>query len=120
MKIEYLALAVARTCGAFDPTTEAFKLNNPGLLKAYSVKHIDDMHNGYRRFASWQAGFKALCFDLTLKCAGESRAGLCTDSPLSSLLNMWEIKEPRKTLLFLQRSLNDETITASTPLEYFK
>lgn len=119
MKIEYLALAIAKTCGAFDPTTTAFRLNNPGLLKVYSVKHVDTMHDGFRRFLSWQAGFKALCFDLMLKCGGESRSKLERSTPLSSLLNMWEIKDSRKTILFLQRGIGDETISEQTPLEYF-
>lgn len=119
MKIEHLALALAKTCGAFDPTTEAYKLNNPGLLRAYSAKHIDDMENGLRRFPSHSAGFKALCFDLSLKCSGNSRAKLTPTTALSALLNMWGIKETRKTLLFLQRALRDETISNETPLGYF-
>lgn len=116
-KIESLALAITKTTGGFDPTTEAYQLCNPGLLKAYSEKQKAD--GTYRRFKQWQAGFKALTFDLFLKCSGNSRSRLTGASPLTSLLELWEIKDARKVVLFLQRSLNDATINESTQLEYF-
>lgn len=119
MKIEQLALAIAKSCGAFNPESEAFKLNNPGLLTVYSVKHASEMENGKRRFASFSAGFRALVFDLQLKCSGKSRSKLKVDSPLTSLLGMWEVVDSRKFVLFLRRACNDETITEQTKLEYF-
>ena len=119
MKIEPLALAIARTCGAFTPDSEAFQLNNPGLLRAFSDRHKDEAHQGHRRFLSWQAGFKALCYDLTLKCAGESRSKLLRTDPLYRLLGIWEIKQFNKTVNFLRRAIGDENITENTPLEYF-
>lgn len=116
-KIESLALAIVKSNGGFDPQTEAFQLSNPGLLRSYSEKQKLD--GPYRRFKQWQAGFKALNFDLLLKCSGNSRARLTGASPLTSLLEMWEIKDARKVVLFLQRSLNDSTINENTQLEYF-
>lgn len=117
--IEHLALAIVRTTGGFTADSEAFQLNNPGLLRAFSNRHQDESYQGYRRFMSWQAGFKALVYDLTLKCSGESRAQLQRESPLFILLEMWQVKEPRKTVNFLRHACNDESITELTPLEYF-
>lgn len=117
--IEHLALAIIRTCGGFTPDSEAFQLNNPGLLRAFSVNHRPDSYKGYRRFLSWQGGFKALIFDLTLKCGGKSNASVEKVSQLKDLLALWEIKETRKTLNFLRRSCNDQSISDSTSLEYF-
>lgn len=116
-KIESLALAITKTTGGFDPQSEAFQLNNPGLLRSFSEKHKSEGH--YRSFNQWQAGFKALCFDLTLKCSGNSRSELKQEDPLRYLLNVWEIKDNRKITLFLQRALNDSSINENTSLEYF-
>lgn len=114
-KIESLALAISKTCGAFDPTSEAFQLNNPGLLKVHSSKGVGEL----RKFKQWQAGFKALNFDLLLKCSGNSRAKLDGFTPLFILLDLWEIKAAKNVVLFLQRALSDTTINENTQLEYF-
>lgn len=117
--IEHLALAISKTCGGFTSESEAFQLNNPGLLKAFSPNHKADAYRGYRRFLSWQGGFKALIFDLTLKCEGRSNASVNNLSPLKDLLELWEIKDSRKTVNFLRHACADQTITELTPLEYF-
>lgn len=117
--IEHLALAIIKTTGGFTADSEAFQLNNPGLLRAFSYRHQDEAYKGYRRFLSWQAGIKALVYDLTLKCSGQSHSHLQKDSPLRMLLELWEIKQPKKTVNFLRFACNDKSITDLTPLEYF-
>jgi hypothetical protein len=117
--LEHLAIAICKTTGGFTAESTAFQLHNPGLLKAFAPKHQDDSYRGYRRFSSWQAGFKALVFDLSVKCSGKSHASVKEWSTIKDLLGLWEIKEPRKIINFLRRACGDESINENTSLEYF-
>lgn len=114
-KLESLALAIATTNGGFDVSSEAWGANNPGSLKSFKAGQVGTV----RRFLSWSAGFKALVFDLQLKCSGESRAHIEADSPLSALLLLFGIKEPRKVANWLKRAIGDESISADTQIHYF-
>lgn len=117
MKLEKLALILARINGGLNPDSEAFRLNNPGLLKAFG-KHITEAVNGFRVFASWEAGFHALVHDLGVKCSGKSRTFLKASSPLRDLLALWDIKEPRKVSGYVSRAIGAE-VTPETPLSFF-
>jgi len=94
-------------------------------LQSRTAAHILESHvpgewdEGLRAFRSWADGLKALTFDLETKCSGQSRTHLDPEGSLKNLLNMWGIKVPRKAVTFLRRALEDETIEASTPVEWF-
>ncbi|HEX3682201.1 MAG TPA: hypothetical protein VHU83_06630 [Bryobacteraceae bacterium] len=116
-KIEALALCIASVSGAFTPGSEAMRLNNPGLLRAFSMRV--EAEDGLRKFGSWYAGFKALCFDLQTKCSGKSRAHIAAESPLKDLLKLWDIRSCHGQVNFLRRAIDDAAITDETPLSYF-
>lgn len=119
-KIEALADAIAYYCAAHDPTSIAFRNRNPGLLMAISPKHSRDEH-GYRVFASFVDGYRALLFDLQVKCSGRSNAKLTPESTLTDLLNAMKHRKGMADSVasYLRKALEDESISAETPLAYF-
>ena len=119
-RIEALALVITKFNGGFTPDDPAMQLNNPGRLRVFSCRTLPTVaEGGMRSFKSWADGFKALVYDLGVKCSGQSRTKLKPDSALKDLLGVWGFKDTRKAVLYLRRSLYDETITNHTPISWF-
>lgn len=121
--IEALVDAIGHCNGINSPESEAYRLRNPLLLKSFARpgKHfLDD--KGRRVFDSFQAGYKASCFDIQLKITGKSRAGLKPDDAIVNLLGCYGLKEKLaqdKIVNWLRKALQDISISANTPLAYF-
>jgi hypothetical protein len=120
-RLEILALSIAKATGGFDsPESEAFKLRNPGLLRTYRPeKKTDSEHR--RVFSSFMGGFKALTADLQAKCSGKNRK-ITPENSLSELLALLGFPNSQavhKIVVFINRSLGNETVAGSTPISFF-
>jgi hypothetical protein len=120
-RLEALADSIANLNDYSNPESEAYQLRNPGLLRAFTIRHAAD-EMGRRIFPCSVDGYQALLFDLTKKCLGESRSKLKPDDPVSSLL-LKGFSQPLSAeeyvLCFLQRALPKSNITARTPVKFF-
>ena len=122
-RVEALVDAIGKIKGASDPSSEAYKLRNPLLIKSFAKpgKHETD-DQGRRVFSSWLSGLKASYFDCHLKISGNSRAGLKPTDALANVLGVYGIKELggiKAVVLFLRKALDDESISKDTELSYF-
>ena len=119
-RIECLADALAKMNGWHDPFSDAYKLRNPGMLRAFSPKHAKN-ENGYRVFNSFPSGYDNLVLDLRIKCAGNSHSRLKPDDTLVNLVACYGYPKGSATYLkkFLRHALKDENIMESTPLGWF-
>ena len=121
IKLEMVCLAVGKLNGAFDdPESKAFRLCNPLLLKTYRPEKKVDSEN-YRIFTSVMGGFKAGIADLQAKSGGKNHR-LSEDNTLRDLLVLYGFANEqtvKKIVLFLRRSLQDENISANTPIKWF-
>lgn len=122
-KIEAIVDAIGRLNGIGNPESDAYRLRNPILQLSFARpgKHEVDNH-GRRVFDSFLAGYKAATFDISLKAAGHSRAGLRSTDTLANLLGCFGLKEKLgidQVVNFLRKALSDPQISAKTPLSYF-
>jgi hypothetical protein len=119
-RIECLADAFSRLNGYHDPFSIAYKNRNPGLLKAFSLKHTKD-ENGFRVFNSFSSGYDNLCQDLLIKCSGASHSRLKTTDTLKDLVKFFgnDAAATRGVKNFLRHALHDDTILESQPLGWF-
>lgn len=123
-KTEVLLDAISKLNGASaDPESDAYKLRNPLLIKSFARpgKHETDSQ-GRRIFSSFLNGYKAGLFDLELKISGKSRARVTVESTLEQLLACYEIRTKmaiEHVVSFVRRALNDQSISASTPISFF-
>lgn len=122
IRLESLALAIGNINGCFDtPDAKAFKLRNPGLLRSYRPeKKVDSDH--YREFTSVMGGYKALLADILAKCSAKNHK-LTPDNTLRDLLGMYGFSDDRATrkiILFMQKSLSDESVTLNTKLSWLQ
>jgi len=121
IRLEALCLAIGKLNGCFDdPDSKAFKLCNPLLLKTYRPEKKVDGEN-YRIFSSVMGGFKAGIADLQAKSSGKNHR-LSEDNTLKDILALFGFQNDmttRKIVLFLRRSLNDESVALATPLKWF-
>lgn len=121
IRIEALVLAIGKWNGAYDdPDSKAFQLCNPLLLKTYRPeKKCDSEHT--RIFSSVMGGFKAGIADIQAKCSGKNNR-LGPENSLADILAIFGFKHEqtvRKTILFLRRSLKDESVHAGTSVKWF-
>jgi len=122
-KLEHLVLAIGRFHGVMDPSSEAYKLANPLLLRSFALpgKHLIN-EAGIRIFDSLLNGLKAAMFDIELKASGKSRANAGPDSTLEHFLKCYGINSSAgcdHIVTFLRRALADETISRHTLMVYF-
>jgi hypothetical protein len=119
-RIEALADAIGKMNGWHDSLSEAYKLRNPGMLKAFSPKHAKN-ENGYRIFNSYPSGYDNLCLDLKIKCSGNSHARLKPDDTLVNLMLCFGYPKTAATYVkkFLRHALNDENSMESQQLSWF-
>ncbi len=128
-RIEALADCIASLNDFGNPESIAFQLRNPGLCRAHSFKHLNEVDDqGRRRFSSLIGGYRFLIQDLTWKLSGETRAKgengkLKPTSPLTDLLKSFRLNSIDKQMLavaFLNLALKpEEKITAETELKFF-
>ena len=129
-RIEALADGIAYLNKAHEPNSDAYQLRNPGLVRAYSYRHLGEVDNkGRRIFSSLIGGYRFLIQDLTWKCSGETRAKgyngkLSSASNLNDLLksfNLDRIEDGNVFILldFLNKALPGLEIDSHTPLSFF-
>lgn len=122
-RVEALLDAIGRLNQIGVPESLAYRLRNPLLLKSYAKlgRHTTNS-DGLRTFTSLLAGLKAGIFDLELKLKGLSRAGLKSTDQLRNLLGVYGIHEKAaidNIVAFIRRAINDESVSATTPLSFF-
>ncbi len=134
-KIEALVDAIGLRNGIDVPSSLAYQLRSPLLIKSFAKpgKHILDTE-GRRVFPSMLSGYKAAVYDMELKVSGKSRAGLKPTDKLRNLLGVYGIRSSfnddasvriaidndiKKIVTFLRHALKDQSITANTELSYF-
>lgn len=122
-RIEALLDSIASLKGWTNPDSISFQIRNPLLVSSFSRPGKNEITDeGYRIFPSALAGIRACEFDLTLKCSGESRAGLKKTDTLKNLLGVFGIKELggiQAIVKFLRRALKTQDVSADTPLSWF-
>ena len=120
-RFEILAVSISKQNGAFDdPSSRAFKLRNPLLLKTYRPEKKADSDN-YRVFTSLMGGFKAGVVDLQAKCSGKNHR-LSANNTLGDMLALFKFESESATrpiILFLRRALEDDLVSLNTPLSWF-
>lgn len=122
-RLTALAGAFANINGAFDPKSDAWHLQNPLMLKAFSPTHEKD-EDGNRRFKSLVSGWDNGLIDLKIKCSGQSfyaKKGLGPTSPLSDLVCLYgnPVSATRTVVNFLRHALKDDNIPQSVNLGWF-
>jgi len=122
-RIEAIVDTLSKLNGMGDPSSDAYVLRNPLLMRSFARpgKHETD-DNGRRVFTSLLSGYKAAVFDVQLKLSGQSRAGLKPTDALVNLLGVYGIKELggiAAAVKFLKVALKDSQISKDTPLSYF-
>lgn len=119
-RLEALLGAFARLNGALDPASDSYKLRNPLMLKAFSPKH-ERNEKGFRIFTTFPGGWDNGLLDLKIKCSGDSRAHLTSESTLIQLVETFgnTAAATRKVKNFLRVALNDDLIRESQKLGWF-
>lgn len=121
-KLEHVVNAIARLNGILDPSSEAYKLANPLLLKSYAMpgKHSIDVE-GHRVFQSILNGYKAAMFDIELKASGKSRANAGPNSSIETFLKCYGISGGGvdNVVSFLRKAMNAEELSRHTEMSYF-
>lgn len=119
-RLEALCDSFCHMYGAFDPLSDAYRLRNPMLLLAFNLKHPRD-EKGRRIFRSITVGYENGCYDLRLKCSGQSRSRLRPEDVLSKLVCLYgnPVAATRKIVKFLRHALSDDTIPETVTLGWF-
>ena len=119
-RIDALVDAIAHLHGWHSPVSDAYRLRNPLLLKAFSPKHQKD-EEGRRIFSSFTSGYDNACLDVAIKCSGKSHSKLTPESTLTELVCVYgnPITAVRHVKNFLRAALNDDTIKESQKLGWF-
>jgi hypothetical protein len=129
-RLEALAQGIAYLNKAHEPNSDAFHLCNPGLVRAYSYRHLGEVDNkGRRIFPSIIGGIRFLVQDLTWKCEGNTRAKGYTSklgptSNLNDLLKSFNLDKMEDGFIFslldfLNQALPGAEIDAKTNLKFF-
>lgn len=129
-RIEALADGIAFLNRMHDPASDAYQLRNPGLLRAYTYRHLGSVDNtGRRIFTSLIAGYRCLIDDLEKKCSGQTRGKgyngkLRSHDKLLDLLKTFKLDNTDDghifTLLdFLDKALPGQDVSAQTQLSFF-
>ena len=119
-RIHALCDAFSKLNGALDPNSDAYKLRNPLLLKAFSPKHDRD-EKGLRRFKSLVSGYDNGILDLQIKCSGKSFSKIGPESTLTDLVCLYgNPPTATKTVVnFLRHALQDDLIPLNVKLGWF-
>lgn len=119
-RLHALVDALSQLNGWSNPRSEAYRLRNPLLLKAYSPKHICD-DQGRRIFSSFTAGYDNSLLDCRIKCSGKSHSKLTPDNTLMDLVCVYgnDKSATRSVKNFLQAALQTDMIFNSQKLSWF-
>lgn len=119
-RTEALLGALARLNGWADPTSRAYRLRNPLMLKAFSPKH-EKTEDGFRVFSSVPSGWDNALIDIKIKCSGESHSRLKTTDTLRDLVKYFgnDASATRSVKNFLRHALDNDEIYESTTLGWF-
>lgn len=119
-RLEALVAAFGHLNGMHDPRSRAFRLRNPLLLKAFTVKHEKD-EEGYRVFNSFSAGIDNSLIDLRIKCSGNSNAHLKTTDTLRDLVKFFgnDASATRSVKNFIRAALHTEDVFENTEIGWF-
>ncbi len=119
-RVEALVDAFSKMNGWHDPFSEAYRIRNPMMLRAFSPKHVKN-ENGYRVFNSFSSGYDNGVIDLKIKCSGKSNSRLTPESTLNDLVQCYgnPASATRYIKKFLRHALDDMNIMESTPLSFF-
>lgn len=119
-RVHALVDALAHLNGWHNPVSDAYKLRNPLLLRAFSPKHVKD-EEGRRVFSSFTSGYDNACLDVRIKCSGKSHSKLTPDSTLVDLVRVYgnDASTARSIKNFLRAALQDENIMETTKLSWF-
>jgi hypothetical protein len=103
-----------------SPSSDAYQLRNPLLLKAFSPKHEKD-EQGRRVFSSFASGYDNGILDVSIKCSGKSHSKLTPDSTLQDLVVVYgnSVHATRGIKNFLRAALKDDSIMESQRLGWF-
>lgn len=123
IRAEHIVAAIGYQNNLHDPESDAYRLNNPLLVRSFGRpgKHEID-EQGRRVFESLVSGYRACLFDVILKVQGKSRAKLKPEDTLENLLGTYGIKGAASVdhvIKFLRRALADTKINPQTKLQYF-
>ena len=120
LRVHALVDAFARLNNYHDPKSEAYRLRNPLLLRAFSPKHQRD-EEGRRVFTSFTSGYDNALLDVRIKCSGKSHSKLTPSSTLTDLVCVYgnPASAVRSVKNFLRAALGDENILESQPLGWF-
>ena len=124
-RIEALVDAIANLKGSTtNPDGVLYQIKNPTGILSFSRPGKNEIDlEGRRVFKSWLAGYRAACFDAGIKIEGKSRAGIKEEDRLENFIRVMGIDQKlgqQQVVKFLRRALKDQTITAETPLAYFR
>jgi len=105
-------------CHARPP--EATKRYNDGSREIV-VSRKYDRETGMRIFDTHVQGYQASLYDLHLKCSGKSKSKVRNTSTLKELIRSYYLPDGTAACVarFLRKATGDESITESTPIEYF-
>jgi hypothetical protein len=119
-RVHALVDALAHLNCWHSPTSDAYKLRNPLLLRAFSPKHVKD-EEGRRIFSSFTSGYDNALLDCRIKCSGKSHSKLTPDSTLIDLVKVFgnDASSARAVKNFLRAALQDENIMETTKLSWF-
>jgi hypothetical protein len=114
--LEGIVEAIAHYSGYQQPDSALYAARNPiGLRPMKAEQPRDDQ--GYRVFRSMLDGMQAAMFDLEIKLT----ARLSPDSTLVDLATAYgrQMTEAQAWARFLRQALNDQNISARTPIRRF-
>lgn len=113
-RIEAIADALAELNEYHDPESEAYKLRNPGMLRAKAILGTQD--ETVRTFTCHQAGYKALTDALEKQCERYKDKTLQDGLAHHGHGNDFAV---RQAVNFIRRSMGAKEVNASTRLGYF-
>ena len=114
--LEGIVEAIAHYSGYQQPDSALYAARNPIGLRPMKAEHPRD-EQGYRVFRSVLDGMQAAMFDLEIKLT----ARLSPDSTLVDLTTAYgrQMTEAQAWARFLRQALNDQNISARTPIRRF-
>jgi hypothetical protein len=119
-RIEALADAFAHMLGALDPLSEAYKLRNPLLIRAFNPKHARN-EKGHRIFKTFIAGYENSLLSLRLHCQGKLRSHIGPETPVVELLHLYghPTTALKSFIRFLRHALEDDNLPSDVKLGWF-
>ena len=122
-RVEALTEALIKYTRYSEPESSEYKFRNPLGLRWYPTAsdHDHDEATGLRIFGSLVDGYQAALFDVKLKVAGKSRAGLKGNDTLIDLCRSYSMPDGTAAYVakFLRKALGMDHLNERTHLEYF-